>query len=171
MDQNMPPNDPATITIVVYSKTGHSRLLGARIGGHLGVVPIEIATDRYTWPILGWIAAGRDGMRGMAAPLTGSIDLPRDGLVILVGPVWAGAPSAPMNTVVDALRGGSQDVAVALTCGDPKELPGPLEKVADRLGRALKAGLILSNAHDDTPDAEARIRAFIGSCTGQDLAA
>lgn len=146
--------------IYVYSKSGHSRRVAENLGNHLGVTPFEVTTRRYSWPVLGWIAAARDGMRGRAVPLDQSLDLPENGLVILIGPVWAGGVGAPLNTLIDGLTGGKQDVAALLTCGDPKELTAPLEKIADRLGRLLKAKMVLSNGVQDTPEGHERIKAF-----------
>lgn len=150
-----PPLHPATgpaVTVVTYSKTGHSRRVADRVAQGLGVTPLEVTTPRYTWPVLGYVAAGRDAMRGVAAPIHQTLDLPSDGTVLLVGPVWAGTPAAPLVTVLDALAAGDQRVAVILTCGDPEEKTGPIDKVAARLGRPLVASLVISNEAQNTPD-------------------
>ncbi|MEL6170320.1 MAG: hypothetical protein AAFR35_16660 [Pseudomonadota bacterium] len=147
-------------TIIYYSKSGHSKRVAERLGIRLGVTPSEITTNSYSLPILGWIAAGRDGMQGRAVPLSEPLDLPSQGTIVLVGPVWAGGPAAPLNTVIDALAPGEQHVAAALTCGDPKEQTGPLEKMAQRLGRPLKAALVLSNKAQDAPGGGERLEAF-----------
>lgn len=152
--------------IVLYSKTGHSRRVAEHLCNLIGAAPFEVTTRAYRWPLLGWISAGRDGMHGHAAVLDQSPDLPAAGLVILVGPVWAGGPAAPLNTVVDMLRGGAQDVAVLLTCGDPKEEGAPLEKIESRLGRPLRAGMVLSNPMQDTTEGAARIQSFVQGCVG-----
>lgn len=149
-----------TPTIIVYSKSGHSRRVAARVGDVLGVVPVEITTPQYTWPILGWLAAGRDGLRGRAAVIEQSLDVPQSGLVVLIGPVWAGGPASPLNTMIDVLKGGQQDVSAILTCGDPKAQTGPLDKIAMRLGRPLTSGLVLSNKAQNTSEGLARIDAF-----------
>lgn len=159
------------LKIFVYSKTGHSRRVAEHLGTRLGVAPSEITTARYTWPVLGWIAAGRDGMQGRAAPLEQPLDLPGRGLIVLVGPVWAGGPAAPLNTATDALKDGQQDVAALLTCGDPKQDAGPIDKMEARLGRPLKALLVLSNAAQDTSDGKARIDRFVAECIAQASAA
>lgn len=151
---------PTATTICVYSKSGRSRQVAERLGKSLGVVPLEVTTKRYSWPVLGWISAGRDGMQGRAAPLKQVPDLAKDGLVVLVGPVWAGGCAAPLNTLIDQLAQGQQDVAVLLTCGDPKEQANPLNRIADRLGRPLTAKMVLSNKVQDSPDGLARIAAF-----------
>ncbi len=159
-----------THTVIVFSKAGHSRRIAREIADYLGVTPVEITTPRYKLPILGWIAACRDGMRGAPVPLDQTPDLPGEGLVVLVGPVWAGGPASPLNTVVDMLKPGGQDVAVLLTCGDSKEQTGPLDKLETRLGRPLKAGLMLSNAVQDTPEAQPRLTAFLNACIGKHFA-
>ncbi|MDJ0640566.1 MAG: hypothetical protein QNJ20_17210 [Paracoccaceae bacterium] len=157
-------------TVIVFSKAGHSRRIAREIAEYLGVAPVEVTTPRYKLPILGWIAACLDGMRGAPVPLDQSLDLPDDGLVVLVGPVWAGGPASPLNTVVDMLKPGVQDVAVLLTCGDPKEQTGPLEKLETRLGRPLKATHMLSNAVQDTSEAQPRLAAFLNACIGKHFA-
>lgn len=151
---------PPSILIYVYSKSGHSRRVAEHLGNHLGVAPSEVTTRKYSWPVLGWITAARDGMRGRAVPLDQSLDLPEDGLVILIGPVWAGGAASPLNTLIDALVGGKQDVACLLTCGDPKELTAPLERIAERLGRPLTAKMVLSNGVQDTLEGHERIKTF-----------
>ena len=151
---------PTSTTICVYSKSGHSRRVAEHVGNALGFAPFELSTNRYSWPVLGWIAAARDGMQGRAAPLKQIPDLPADGLVVLIGPVWAGGVAAPLNTVIDQLAKGQQDVAVLLTCGDPKEQAEPLKKIAKRLGRPLKATMVLANGVQNTPEGHARVDAF-----------
>ena len=148
-------------SIIYYSKTGHSRRIAQEFGKRLGVVPAGVSSRRYSWPILGWIAAGGDGARGVAAPLDGALDLPAAGTVILVGPVWAGGPCGPLNAIVDALKPGQQDVAVLLTCGDPKARTAPIAKIEKRLGRRLKARLVLPNSIQGTPDAKPLLDAFV----------
>ena len=161
---------PSTTLICVYSKTGHSRRAAEHLGNRFGIAPFEVTTKRYGWPVLGWIAAGRDGMWGRAAPLEQSPDLLNDGMVVLVGPVWAGGAAGPLNSMIDILATGEQDVAVLLTCADPKEQIGPLNKIADRLGRPLTAKMVLSNDAQDTPDGLARIAAFADALGVQVLA-
>jgi hypothetical protein len=151
---------PASIAICVYSKSGRSRRVAERLGAALDVAPFELTTKRYTWPVLDWLAAARDGMRGRAAPLTQVPDVPGDGLVVLIGPVWAGGCAAPLNTMIDGLAKGEQEVAALLTCGDPKEQAAPLDTIAERLGRPLTAKMVLSNAAQDTPEGLARVDAF-----------
>ncbi|MEO0936519.1 MAG: hypothetical protein AAFY38_00020 [Pseudomonadota bacterium] len=87
-------------------------------------------------------------------------DVPDVGTVVLVGPVWAGGAAGPLNAMIDLLAAGQQDVAVLLTCNDPKEQTDPLNKIAERLGRTLKAKMVLSNSAQETPDGLARIAAF-----------
>ena len=150
--------------IVVYSKTGHSWRAAEQLGDALGVAPFEITTPLYRWPLLGWMRAARAGMTGKTAPLDQKIDLPNDGLVVLVGPVWAGGPAAPLNTVIDALKSGSQRVCAILTCGDSKEDASPIQSIETRLGRPLEVALVLSNEALETPDATVRIEAFASLC-------
>ena len=124
-----------------------------------------MTTPQYTWPILGWLAAGRDSLKGRAATLAQMPDLPPDGLVVLVGPVWAAAPATPLNTVIDALKDGRQCVAALLTCGDPKQDEAPLDKIAERLRRPLTAATLVSNAIQDTPEGLAKIANFAADCS------
>ncbi|WP_134643188.1 flavodoxin family protein [Pseudaestuariivita atlantica] len=154
------PQKPSSILIYVYSRSGHSRRVAEHLGNYLGVAPFEVTTCRYSWPVLSWITAARDGMRGRAVPLDQSLDLPEGGLVVLVGPVWAGGVGAPLNTLIDALANGEQDVAVLLTCDDPNELTASLHKIAERLRRPLKGKMVLSNGVQDTSEGHERIRAF-----------
>ena len=100
-------------------------------------------------------------MRGKAAPLDQRVEVPGRGVVVLIGPVWAGGPASPLNAMTDHLAHGQQEVAVLLTCGDPKEQAAPLDKIAERLGRPLKAKMVLSNGVQDTPEGHARINAFV----------
>ena len=65
------------------------------------------------------------------------------------------------------LKPGRQDVAVLLTCGDQKEEKGAVDKLETRLGRPLKASLVLSNAVQDTPEARPRLAAFLNACHDQ----
>ena len=61
--------------------------------GHLQIV----TTRWYHWPFLSWLTAGRDGWREASAPLNEDVHMPSpDGLVVEVGPVWAGKPAAVM---------------------------------------------------------------------------
>jgi len=78
-----------------------------------------------------------------------------------------GGVASPLNSLIDALANGEQDVATLLTCGDPKELAAPLEQIADRLGRSLKAKMVLSNGVQDTPEGHERIKAFGDALCGQ----
>jgi hypothetical protein len=160
--------EPPKPSIFFFSRGGHSRRLAEELGARLGVSPVEVKTSRYTWPVLGWIAAGRDGMRGAAAPLEHAPDMPEAGLVILVGPVWAGGVASPLNSLVAVLKSGIQEVAIALTCMDPKEDPSPVQKAEHRLGRPLRASLVLSNAAQGTPAAAPRIAGFLQACLGED---
>ena len=154
-----------TAEIICYSKTGQSRALADRIAvameGHLQIV----TTRWYHWPFLSWLTAGRDGWREASAPLNEDVHMPSpDGLVVVVGPVWAGKPAAPVNTVVDALRTADTRVAAALTCADAKESTVPLDALETRLGRPLVAQLILSNKRADDLDAAVRLKAFALQC-------
>lgn len=154
-----------TAEIICYSKTGQSRALADRIAvaieGHLQIV----TTHWYHWPFLSWLTAGRDGYRGAPAPLNESVHLPGpDGLAVVVGPVWAGKPAAPVNTVIDRLVDADVRVAAALTCADAKESTAPLQVLERRLGRPLIAQLIVSNKRADDPDTAARLKAFILHC-------
>ena len=163
--------DAKTPAIIVYSKSGHSRLVAEHLANGLGITPFEVTTPKYTWPVLGWFAAGRDSFRAKSAPLDQTLDLPQGGLVVLVGPVWVGRPATPLNTVLAELKTGQQDVAVLLTCGDPKEDASPIDKVAERLGRPLKASMVLSNGAQSTPEGLARIDAFAAECLAEATAA
>lgn len=156
--------------IFVYSKSGHSRRVAEHLGDRLGITPIEVTTTRYSWPVLGWIAAGRDGLWGRAAPLEQTLDLPGDGIVVLIGPVWAGGAAAPLNAMIDSLAAGTQEVAVLLTCADPKEPAAPFTKIAKRLGRPLKASMVLSNGAQDTPEGHERIKAFADALVAHEAA-
>ena len=155
MSQQTSPTD-----IIVYSRSGHSRRAAEELGRHLDLAPHEVTTPNYAWPILGWLAAARDGLKGRAVALDQPLEPVRDGLVVLVGPVWAGGAAAPLNTVIDRLAPGRAEVAVLLTCGDPKAPGTPLDKIAARLGRPLKAGMVLSNRVQSTGDGRARLEAF-----------
>lgn len=169
----MPPyagdmiQNPSSTLICVYSRSGHSRRVAEYLGNLLGIAPFEVRTGRYSWPVLGWIAAGRDGMQGRAVPLDPPLDLADGRRIVLIGPVWAGGPAAPLNTLIDTLAKGDQEVAAILTCGDPKEQAAPLDKMAERLGRSLTAGLVVSNAAQDSPAGQARIRAFAEALQAQ----
>lgn len=103
-------------------------------------------------------------MRGAAAPLKQPLNMPDYGTVILVGPVWVGGAASPLNTVIDALKGGQQEVAVLLTCGDANADTGPLLKLQARLGRALKAELVLANGMGGTHLEDLLLDGFANMC-------
>ena len=156
--------------IIFYSRTGHSRRVAGVLGKRLNAEPFEVTTRHYSWPVLGWIAAARDGMSQVAPRLNERLEVPEEETVILVGPVWAGGAAAPLNTVIDVLSSGCQRVAVVLTCGGDKEETAPLERLENRLGRPLVAGLVLSNAAQDSPEAGPRLEAFLADVQGGGLA-
>ena len=159
-----------TSQIICYSRTGHSRHLADQLADTMGGGVHVAATGRYGVPFLGWLSAGRDALRGHAPPLSGLGDMPDDSdPIVIVGPVWAGQPAAPLNTVADHLRGTGHRVAAALTCGDKSEDDRPLDILAERLGQPLVARLMLSNRAAASGQALSRIKRFAQMCkTGEE---
>lgn len=151
--------------IICYSRTGHSRHLADQIVIALKGSLQVVTTPKYGWPIVGWFSAGQDGIRGAAAPLNETLRLPgRRGLAVLVGPVWVAKPAAPLNTVIDQLKGTHTRVAAALACGQRKQDPAPLDVIEQRLGRALVAGLVIANPQNVDLAESAALKRFVVDC-------
>ena len=157
----------ATPQLICYSKNGHSRKLAQDLAKLMAGALQEVEAHLYQWPILGSARAGHDGFRGVAAPLKQVPDLTdADAPVVLVGPVWAGKPASPLNSVIDLLQGRDNPVAIALTCANPKEQQGALTYAQARLGRSLIAELMMSNAAQRSAETAARELAFVDRCEG-----
>ena len=152
----------AVFQVYYFSRSGHSRRLARQLRDALDGKLTEIVTARYKLPLLGWFRAARDSLKHMAPPLQTSIEMPTsEDTVILVGPVWAGQPAAPLNAALDAVAKSGAKVAVALTCADKKSPTGALDVMAERLGKNLAAGMVMSNAHEGTAAEKERIDGFV----------
>ncbi|MEL6913170.1 MAG: hypothetical protein AAFP13_01585 [Pseudomonadota bacterium] len=135
---------PGKPKIIYYSRTGHSRHLAEDLARRLEGTLCELSTRRYRWPVLGAVAAGRDALLGVAPEVSGLDELPEaDDLIVLVGPVWAGRPAAPLLPVIKRLSKTEHRVAIALTCGDPRNDDAAITKAREHLGREFVSQSIM----------------------------
>ncbi len=136
--------------IIYYSRDGHSEKLAEDLATNMGAELCQITTHKYAPSVFGWLAAGRDALLGRSPKVSGLDELPpEDRLIVLVGPVWAGRPAAPLNTVIRMLKPTKHRVAMALTCGDPKAKEAPLDMAEKMLGRAFVSRSVLCSATEN----------------------
>ncbi|MEM8800934.1 MAG: hypothetical protein AAGB10_21465 [Pseudomonadota bacterium] len=155
----------STPRIIFFSRDGHSEALAGVLSEELDGELSRVNTDRYKWPLWGWVRAAVDSLRERAPRLTGEPSYADEpGLIVLVGPVWVGRLAAPLNTVLDHLKPTDLRVALALTCGDPKEQTEPLQYAERRLCRSLAASTVVSSANEDWLIDSIKRRKFVLEC-------
>lgn len=151
--------------VIFYSRSGHSKRFAENLAEKLEGELFEISTASYRWPLLGWITAGRDSLRGHAPTVTGVPELTDEQrLIVLVGPVWAGRPAAPLNTILDRLKQTKHAVAMGLTCGSKSPPENCLEYAEQRLGRPLVSSVVVCSANENWLMDNVRTRRFALEC-------
>ncbi|MBV2358685.1 hypothetical protein KUH32_02780 [Thalassococcus sp. CAU 1522] len=156
----MPTREPI---ILFYSRSGHSQQLAVALGAALQTPPVRLGARFYGLPALGWLLAGLDGGRGAEPRLREPLpDIEPDALVILIGPVWADGPAAPLNTVAALLRPRGNPVAAILTAAGPDSPDKALTALQARLGRGLVLADSVPNPLEGTPGYGARVADLAG---------
>ncbi len=148
--------------IFVYSKSGQSKDLAERLSMRTGADVEDVKVNKYDWPLIGYVLAVRDGIKAAAPKIALPLQLPpSDETVIIVGPVWAGGACGPLNAIVDQLKSQNHPVALALTCGSPKQNADPISKLENRLGRSFKAVLKVPNPDEGSKKTDQNIDDFV----------
>jgi flavodoxin len=149
--------------VVYYSRSGNSRAVAEEIADSLDGADIEEIRD----------TADRSGFRGywrsfldavarrgteLAAP---GRDVSAYDLVIVGGPVWVGTPSSPVRSWLYAHARELHSVAFFLTHGGSAR-DRVLSALETMSGRAPVAVLSVREREIGTPEASAKIAAFVG---------
>lgn len=95
--------------IIFYSYTGHTKRLAQELAGKENADLIEVKDKRRPGAIKAYTAGCLAALRGKKAgigPVAG--DLNAYDKIVVMGPVWAGNPAPPVNTIIDMLPSGKE---------------------------------------------------------------
>lgn len=149
------------ITIVCYSKTGHSWNVAERLALVLDAQLFALQTQRYSFPYFGYIRAGIDSLRGAPTPLEHPLpDIKNDDAVIICGPVWTSYPAVPVISYLQQEPRLPRVVGLMLTCGDHSPPEKAYTMAEQEFGRPFVTKGAISNNIEDQPEADARIKEF-----------
>lgn len=129
--------------VVYYSRSGATRLLVEALAARLVADCCEIRSAYYRPALFGYLAAGRDGMRGATPPITIETPATRPDCLLIGAPIWAGRIAAPVNSYIAGLRESPPTVGVFVTSGGPPPHPAAQTAIGKRLGRAPDAWVML----------------------------
>jgi flavodoxin len=105
--------------VVYYSKSGNTRRVAEEIAKALGgetEALVEIGVKRSG--ILGFLFAGRDGMRGRASQIEAPRKRPADDDLVFIGsPVWGGNVAPAVRSYLAAANLKGKPVALFCTMG------------------------------------------------------
>lgn len=90
--------------IASYSRTSHTKHIGKDIATHTDGIYIGIKDHEPRRGVLGWLKAGRDGMKKNLTSISFSpFSVDRYNALILGSPIWAGKISPAIRTFVKQL--------------------------------------------------------------------
>lgn len=146
--------------LVFYSRTGINRkvaeMLVRRLNGDLE----EIKSVKNYSGIIGYMAAGREGMKKIPAKIEPAVKNPADyDLVILGTPLWAGQMASPVRAYLMAQKNKIKKVAFFSVRGgsDPKLM---FDEMAELSGQAPLATLALLTKEVAKNNFEEKLNAF-----------
>lgn len=104
--------------VAYYSRTGTTKKIGEEIARKLGADIEEIIDTVDRSGLIGWLYAGRDGMKKLLTKIKRPKLNPTDYDLVIVGtPIWAGNVSAPTRTYLTAFKKRFNKVAFFCTMG------------------------------------------------------
>ena len=148
--------------VIVYSRTGNTRRLAARIAATTGgaVIPLE-ATGVPGGP-LALVVLGFLTLIGWRAQVRPATPLPPDlTRVVLAAPVWAGRVAYPMRAWLDTRPALPAARAVAMTGGNPEGPGKALAAFAALAGAPADTALYVAEGAIDDPALDRRIAATL----------
>lgn len=147
--------------VVVYSRTGHTRRVGAEIASRLGCTLAEIREPRARQGLLGALRSGYEAVFARTPAIEPLRENLRDFGVVAVGtPVWAGRVSAPVRSFLRRYRGDIGALAAFCTMGghDAANTFGNIEAITGKPPVA-----VLALAETEIGESQAKLDAFVDS--------
>ncbi len=133
---------PMSTLVIYYSRTGTTRKVGDQIAQQLGCDKEEIFDTKSRSGPIGYMGAGKAGLRKQLTELKQVSKNPGEYDLIVIGtPVWLYNISAPVRTYIEMYKNKFGDVAFFLTCVDnPGKTLAEMETIC---GKRPKSTLLL----------------------------
>jgi len=122
-----------SVLIVYYSRDGHTETVAKAMAEDMGADLRKIEEEKNRKGILGYIRAGRDGMRQKKSKLKDpDFDITKYGTVFFGAPIWGWKPAPATMTMMDSMDMKGKKVVNFVTmggsCGKSLEIMGDLAK-------------------------------------------
>lgn len=151
----------SNILIVFFSRTNTTKKVAEALAQKLGTDLEEIKSVKSFSGPIGYLRAGREAMKKMAAEIKPAIKNPADyDLVILGTPIWGWIVSSPVRAYLEQNKDKIKNVAFFCTMSGSGDLQA-FEEMADVAKQKPKAVLGLLTKEVVTNQAEEKINEFI----------
>ncbi|MCX5751810.1 MAG: hypothetical protein NT099_09150 [Candidatus Saganbacteria bacterium] len=147
--------------VLFYSRNGHTKTAAHSIAKELNADLGEILDKKNRKGIIGWIFAGRDGMRRNLTDISEPKQNPSDYDLVIIGtPIWAGNLVPAIRAYLTKNKSNIKNVAFFCTMGLP-ENKRAFEDMEKIYGKKPKATLALKEKEALTAEGYPKIEAFI----------
>ncbi|MDD5455903.1 MAG: flavodoxin [Candidatus Margulisbacteria bacterium] len=153
--------------VVYYSKTGTTKKLAERLAKELKADIEGLIDKKKRSGIMGWLIAGRDGMKRIATDIEPIKNKPANyDLVLIGGPLWGFTGVAPATrTYLLQNKDKIKKAAFFMTRGGGSPSDPALNDLKNVYGKAVAGTLDIKQSKIDSPETAEQIKAFVGVLT------
>lgn len=151
------------VLVVYYSKSGTTKKLAQKLSAQLKADIEEIVDKKSRSGLIGWLYAGRDGMKRIPTDINPIKNNPSDYDVVLIGgPLWGFRGIAPASrTYLLQNKDKIKHVAFFMTRGGKPSSSPALADLKEVYGKAVIATLDLRQKEIESTEAAEQINSFI----------
>ncbi len=151
--------------VVYYSRTGNAKKVGDAIAKAIGADVEELADGKKRGGPIGWLGAGRDGMKGRTTEIAvPAREASAYDLVIIGTPVWGGGISAATRTYIERFKESLPEVALFATCGGGAGKA--MDEMEKLIGKRPRARLEVRDKEIDSGEMVRKVRGFAEAIGG-----
>jgi flavodoxin len=151
--------------VVYYSKSGTTKKIAERIAKKINADIEELIDKKKRTGIIGWLKAGRDGMKKTATEIEPvKYDPSKYDIVIIGGPLWGFNSVAPAARTYLALnKARIKKTAFFMTRGGASPSDKALHDLKELYGNSTAATLDLRQADIDSDESAKMIELFVSA--------
>jgi flavodoxin len=151
--------------VVYYSKSGTTKKIAERIAKKLNADVEELADKKKRSGVIGWLIAGRDGMKKNATEIAPvKYDPSKYDIVFVGGPLWGFNSIAPAaRTYLAQHKDRIKKAAFFVTRGGSKPSDKAIDDLKELYGNAAAAALDLRQADIDSDESVKKLEQFVAT--------
>jgi flavodoxin len=149
--------------VIVFSRTGHTRRVGAEIAQRLRCPIAEITEPRTRRGAPGYLRSAFEALFGRMPPIARlDCDLREFSMLVVGTPVWAGHLSSPVRSFLARHRGDVTRLAAFCTMGG-RDPVNTFDDIAAVCGKPPLATLAISGRDLNDPGHQAKLDEFVAA--------